>query len=311
MQPINGIRKWLKNTINNYMLYVIIWYIVTFALTFFLNNYLGTSIDSTFSQNEKNDWLIYPIHQNMYNNRLFLVAWFLISYSISTSLFKIQISLLQSYTTLFHHKFVLLILGLLAGYASITFLSPLYQKTQYWFYNLSCQIGVGYMFISIGYFVRPFLHYLSYIHFFLLSVVIMFTFSGNSTFVPIFMAWSDYPNGFVAHLFGAVIGCISLFSVAYIFSKSDRDIILQSIGFHSKDIMTLHLTSFVLVDLMLAWLGYYDYAKITGNNNLRTCTPNFWAIYICFGLFFPILVRSIIEQLKLSVHHTKKIITSQ
>jgi hypothetical protein len=227
----------------------------------------------------------------MHNNKLFIVAWFLVAYIVSASLFKLVLTLLKI-VNIQHTRVVALSIGISVGYLAINFLSPLYQKEKYWLYNTICQVGFGYMFISIGYCLRIFLKVFKKITFLFVTYVAMATFVGNGTFHPLYMAWSNYPDGFLLQTTSSLLGCFGVLSVAYILSTTVNHNLLQAIGQSSKDIMTLHFTSFLVVDISLSYFGYFNIKNIDGHTHY--INPSAWSIYIGAGIFIPILIRYII-----------------
>ena len=97
----------------------------------------------------------------------------------------------------------------------------------------------------------------------------------HSNYVYIFREWNvsshDHvlefiPGWFLIHLASSLCGCFGVLSFAYIFNLAVRSRIFDKIGTFSKDIMTLHLLSFVIVDLIISGFGYY-YGSISASTH--------------------------------------------
>ncbi|WP_354625116.1 acyltransferase family protein [Psychromonas sp. MME2] len=303
MKPIRDVKKWLKDCVTKYILYMAIWYMVIGLVTWVINHIFATKIVLRFSDSGQFNPLEFALQSNMHNNSLFMVAWFLVAFFLISSLFKMQITLMLSYLQPRFVPLLCLVMGLLVGYVAIAEVAPLFDvkkywpnPKEYWLINFVCQLGVAYMYLAIGYVIQNNLKIFASFNIFIISVLLMFTFVGNDSFHRLGMSWSQYPDGFSIHLVSALLGCFSLFSVAYFLSVSVNNRALKAIGLHSKDIMTMHMLAFVIIDLFMVQLGYYEYDKILALVHYKSASM--WAIYICFGLFMPIAVRYFISQLQ-------------
>ncbi len=297
IKPISSKKKLLKNIVEKYVIYVLVWYIAIGIFAYLSNKHLGTKIHLNVFPPQDSNYFLQALKTNMHGNNLFQVAWFLVAYLITSVLFRIQISLASTAGLVGKNfKIFILFIGLLAGFISIEHLSPLYQSEKIWWYNLICQVGVGYMFIAIGYFIRDHLNIFSSIPFLVFCILVMYTFSGNGTFHPLIMSWSKYPDGFLVHLASSLVGCAVILSVSYIFSRAITSKALETVGTLSKDIMSLHLMSFVLIDFAFCYLGYFDFNRITAS--VHYSTPSVFAIYVGGGVVLPILIHQIILSLK-------------
>jgi hypothetical protein len=299
VKPIEDWGKWITKIAKRYILYLIVWYLVLAVCALAINELFATHILISFSSKGKYDYFIYPLTLNMHNNRLFLIAWFIVAYMLAISIFALVLTLLTS-LRISAFRPISLLLGVIIGYVSMRYLSFLYQKEKYWLFNLICQVGVGYMFISIGHALRNHLQIFKNISLLFISIAIMVTFVGNGTFHPLFMYASDYPDGFYIHTLSFLSGCFGLLSISYILSLSVESRHLRRIGVSAKDIMTLHLLAFVIVDLILGYLNYLRVDQIDGITHF--VSPSAWPLYIGFGLFLPILIRHIIHNLAVNKH---------
>jgi len=292
--PIIDWKKWTSKIVRSYMAYIVIWYVVLAMCAVWINKLFGTRIVMIPSSISNHDYFIYPLTQNMHNNSLFLAAWFFVAYVLSISIFRFILTLLE-YLRIPYLKAIICLLGVVVGYFSIRYLASLYKREHFWLYNLLCQIGAGYMWIAIGFGLRNYLTIFKNIPLILISIVITVTFVGNNTFHPLVMAWSDYPDRFYIHLISSLSGSFGVFSISYILSLLVENRFLQTVGNSSKDIMTLHLPAFVIADLMLSYLGYYDKGKINGVDHY--IDPSAWPLYISMGLFFPLLIGILLKHI--------------
>ena len=291
-QPIIDWKKWIGKIVKSYIAYTVIWYLVLAICAVCINKLFGTQIIMVLSSTDKFDYAIYPLTQNMHNNRLFLVAWFFVAYILSISLFRLILTLLE-HLTIPHFRIISFLLGMVVGYFSIGYISPLYHREKFWLYNLLCQVGTGFMMISIGFGIRNYLAIFKNIKLLLISIIIMVVFVGNGTFHPLIMAFSDYPDGFYIHTISSLSGCFGLLSISYFLSLSGKNRLLQTVGNSTKDIMTLHILAFVIADLILSYFGYYDRGKINGTAHY--VNPSAWPLYIGLGLFFPLFIGNIVR----------------
>ena len=292
MKPIKNYHTWFVSLRDNYIFYVVAWYIIIAAISVILDIYFGTKLNPKLSDPGHMNFIPFPIKKNMHNNNLFLVAWFLVAYCLVSIFFKNIITHLKSYS-----RFWSLTSGLVIGYISISYLSPLYWHDRYWVYNLLCQIGVGYMFMTIGFAVRPYLKLFNSIPIFLITLNIMLSGVGSGVFHRLDMAWSKYPDGFLIHVISSLSGCFGVLFIASFITKSFDSKILKKIGNSTKDIMTMHCLVFVIIDLIMCQMGYYDVVKI------RACKhfvkPYLLTVYLTSGLMAPILARQTINKVKI------------
>lgn len=302
-KPICSIKRWLKDCFTKYILYIVIWYSLIGLATLFINHTFGTNILLGFVDSGRFNPIEFSLRTNMHWNSLFMVGWFLVTLFLSYNIFKVQLTIMVRYLPQKYLPSISLIIGLLIGYLAVTEISPLFdlkrywsQQQTYWLYNFACQIGVAYMYLSIGYTIKKYLNIFASFSLFALSILLMFTFVGNETFHPLGMSWSQYPDGFAIHLLSSLLGCFTLLYFAHLLSLAVNNSLLKAIGQCSKDIMSMHMLAFVMIDLLMVNLGYFEYDKIMALTHYESASM--WPLYICFALFMPISVRILIKQVK-------------
>lgn len=286
-------RMWRK-VWSQYVLYLLVWYCVIAFVTTLIKYYYPIKVSLYLGQSW--DLLIYPWRFNMHNNSLFMVAWFLVAYALSSLLFKIFISRYPKV-----NRPALLLLGLGIGYCGIYLFAPLYHAVDgwgksNWYLNILSQVCVGTMFIAFGYCLRSYLLQLASGMLCVLAVMVLLMLVGLDLLHPINMSWSRYPDGLFGHICAALLGTVAVLSLAGWYSRKEGQSTLLLIGQHSKDIMTLHLLGLVVADLICAQLGWIELSAIRELNHFRQ--PQAWLLYCVLALLAPIAVRYSLNYIK-------------
>ncbi|MGL6259591.1 acyltransferase family protein [Vibrio sp. WXL210] len=279
-KPVANPRYWLSKLVKDSLLYYLFWYCLLAILTWGIMSLWHTSID--FNLGHDIDVLYFPLVHNSHNNSLFMVGWFIIAYCLTKAAFQVFITLTRGLMS----PAVVAAIGLAVGFWAIEVLAPIYSELRSWALNLFIQLCVGWMYFSIGYALRQYLHYLAsmtalLVSWFGLAFLIRF-----GSVQELSMSWSQYPNGFLLHLCASVFGSLGVISAAALLRKLNTCQHLTMIGQLSKAIMTLHITFFVLVDLVFAEIGLIESQSITALNHY--VTPQAFVVYLIAGLYGPI-----------------------
>lgn len=263
-RPITDWSRFGKKMLTRDVLYIGLWYLILGCAALSLNNLLGTKIAIQFTDGSFAGLLTLPFTANMQTNSLFLTAWFLVAYAVSITLFKLSMNVMTYTGVDGKARFVLLAVGLVLGFLSIEYVAPLFRHTRRdWAANAACQIFVGYMYIAIGHFMRKQLALFKSISAFIVAAALTAFFNSSDYFHFLQMAWSRYPDGFFVHLVSSLVGCYMVLSLASLFSGAAPSRLLLLVGEYSRDIMTLHLFSIVLIDLLFAYILGVSMANVT------------------------------------------------
>ncbi len=292
--PISSsLKSWCAKWLRQYLGYLLLWYIIIAALTSLIKHYVDTQIVLSLGQGW---WLLHlPLRYNFHNNSLFMVAWFILSYGLASLIFRVSISLLGAYLQSHVVKSLLVVSLVGLGFVAANYGGPIYNADRsQWYLNVATQTSVGLSFMALGFAFRPYLKLLGNLALFCAAASILITFVANGSFSELGMSWSEYPNGYLIHLCSALIGIYCLLAVAYMLSLLRKSTWLCTVGLHSKDIMTMHLLCFVLIDLIMVRLGLMDSTEISALNHYSS--ENTWLLYMLAGLGLPMLFATLLKQ---------------
>lgn len=294
-----GSIKHYKNLAIKYLLYIIMSY-VFLGLTVKLMHYLFETQDKLIYVNNLYDSVMFALKSNFHNNPLFMVGWFLLSYMLVLVVAYPFYKIIETYLNETTAKVFSFTIGLAIGYVAITYVSPMYKESKMFYFNTLCQVMVGLSFFMIGYaaknviwkFLNP------YTTFTLFLSVIFFRQSGLIT--NLYMSWSTYADGFVMSLVGALIGIYIIFFFADLFSKAGDYKLMRMVGSESKAIMTFHMLSFTIVDIILSLLGFYTVDKKQILNHFTSAYS--LPLNILIAIFLSILLGKALRKLSKGVY---------
>lgn len=286
--------------------YVIISYIVIGILAILIEKYTGYYTGEIF-RNGIFETISYAIKNNMHNNKLFMVGWFLICYIPSYILTNLFLHLTKHTPTKIRTPLILVI-ALTAGYYAIEFLSHKYTLSKSQFLNIECQILVATMFMLLGFGLKKLFVNADNVIAFLLCLLLIATLVKGGFLTSSIMSWSIYHSSFSMFVIGAMSAIYCCFFLARLLTKSVSSDIIILIGANSKSIMTYHLFTFIIITLILN--------KLMGG---EIPTPPYYKtwytmpLYISFGLIFPVVLSVTFDVIKekatkLRFIFTKKII---
>lgn len=289
-KPIENFHRWVTKVVRAHLGYYIVWYTLLALLTWAIVSSWQTSIVFYLGQGLESLWL--PLAHNSHNNSLFMVGWFIIAYGLVSTLFSLFITFVGSRVS----KHSVVVLGLLIGYLGIEVVAPYYHLERNWPWNLLCQVCVGWMFFSLGFVLKDVIKHLASVLCLVVSwsIVAMLVMLGLAH--ELGMSWSQYPDGFIGHVAVSLLGSAGIIAVAHACHKLAGSHHLMRIGQWSKPIMTLHMTFFVILDLIFAKLGLFDGQAISALNHYISPLA-FW-LYLLVGIYGPIAVERWIIRLK-------------
>lgn len=229
-----------------------------------------------------------------------MVGWFLLSYMIVLIFAYPIYKLAEKFNKERIIKIVSMCAGLAVGYIAIDYISPTYKESKVFYYNIACQAMVGLSFFMIGYSLKDVIWKIlnPYAAFILFLSVIFFRQSGLIT--NLYMSWSTYADGFVMSLVGALIGIYIIFFFAYLFSKAGDYKLMRIVGSESKDIMTFHMLSFTIVDIIFSLLGFYTVDKKQILNHFTSAHS--LPLNILIAIFMSVLLGKALRKLSKGVY---------
>lgn len=276
----------LKKVFTQYVLYTMMTFFIIGLISAFASNHYGINLNNPLSGGViatiKN-----ALSNNMHNNKLFLVAWFLVAYAIVYVLSNI-ITTITTYTFK-EDKFIYIIISIALGMLAVTYLPQFYASTKIQLINLLCQVLVGMMFYACGYLIKNSIFNILTAFGFIISfsvVVFLVKFGVLSMFV---MSWSSYPNGVIVSMAGAFCGIYCILYLAKLLTCTECNNFIKMIGSSSKSIMSWHLVVFLFLDIAISKMGFFDIVKYNNSGYRVYNNQNFWLLYIFAGLIIPVV----------------------
>ena len=268
--------------------YIVVTYIIISVLVIIMNKLYGISVSKIYLESGIFDTVIFTIEKNFHNNTFFLVAWFLFSYMI--------ISIIAPVLFLIKNKSLLLLISLTIGFIAIQYLSPEYHSNKIQSLNLTIQVCVGLMYYTIGYVFKNKLISSKSLIGIIVSFLILIAISNNGEIKGMGIAWSVYSMGFLIHLVVSILCIYIIFNISNIMSEFfDKINLIFLIGKYSRSIISYHLFSFLIVDVIFYYLGMYE---IKNAGALSHYSNNkYFLLYASFGIFLPLCFGILINKL--------------
>lgn len=294
-----GYYKHFKNVFSKYFIYIVISYILLALFVDFSNHIFGTQKLITHSSGFY-ETIKLIMKNNLHNNTLFMVGWFLFSYMLVLIVAFPLYSIIERFTDGIAKTLVSLVLGISFGYIAINYVSPEYKSSGVFYLNTLCQTMVGLMFFMCGYSAKNYIWKIlnPTIAFTLLLLVASLRDAG--LIKTLYMSWSTYGDGFVMSLIGAFSGIYITFFFADLLSKSGDFKVLKLVGMNSKSIMTFHLLCFTILDVLLDYLGLFT---IDGRYILKHFEgPYAFPLYMFFSIILSIIIGKSLQKLTKGVY---------
>ncbi|WP_026970280.1 acyltransferase family protein [Aliagarivorans marinus] len=293
LRPYADERRWARKWLRSYPLYYVVWYTVIGLITLALTSLFDTRIVLYLGQG----WDIFamPLRGNSHANSLFMIGWFLVSYALVSGAFRIVVSRSRGRI----NRYYLLLATVVLAYLATEYLAPAFHAERLWYRNVLVQLAVGSMYMAFGYALRPWLDKLASFNLMASCWIVLATIVALGWVTPLGMSWSEYPDGFVLHTLSAVLGSVGLLSLCYLLSQAKPQTSLQLLGRYSKDIMTLHLLMFVLLDILFASMGLLQMSYISALHHW--VSPKVCWLYMLVGCVAPIALRMAIDSTKRAI----------
>lgn len=286
-------RKLAINTIKT-IKYIIITYLIIGILAVYLSGRFGFYLGQPFKRDILSTLqLIY--NRNFHNNTLFLVAWFLFAYSISMISSSLIISITNNIRNIITKSVFLISIAIALGYISVNILAPEYKETKKQLINLASQVCFSSMFMIIGnktWRIMMKIKNKVIVPISLIVIIILYRFFINGN---IGIAWSHYPAGLIPSLAIAISSIFFILIVSSFLCKTKVKNIAMMPGIYSKHIMSYHLFIFVILDIIVYKLGYWDISKTTALNHYLSSSSQF--IYPVISVTAPVIICVILKKI--------------
>lgn len=287
-------RKFLDSVnsiFKKHILYIVYTYIIIGLMAIILLSEINPLSTKNIFQSGFFETISFTLKNNFHNNSFFLVAWFLFSYSIVSLVCNVLIKTIK-------REVFIIPFALLLGYVAVDYISLFYKDSKEQYLNVITQVMYGGMFYLLGYSLRNLLYKLNSIYIPFIIICILFTEKNMSMLYGMIMSWSSYHKGFFNHTLNAFLCIILIFSIANIIATKKYKLLI-AIGNSSKSIMSYHLISFILLDLIFYYFGYIQAGKISGLSHYST--KEFWYLYIIIGLSIPMILDYSYRKIKIKL----------
>ena len=285
------LKLFTKTVFKSLIIYAVITYIITgiaseiisfeYNLPVFANAFISdpiTTINTAFKY-------------NFANNRLFVVAWFLLAYALA-SIFCTLICKAVKKLNLEGGGAVIFCAGILIGFVAIDVFSKgdMYQAK-----NVMTQTMVALMFFMIGCALREYMQLFSSPFLALSACIIVYLLRNYGMTSDFIMSLSSYPYGAVVTITQSLCGIYLVMFISNLLSGENYQWILF-VGRRTKTIMSYHILVFVLLDIVFYKAGVYSISKTDAFVHFKS-----WysvPLYVSLSIAIPALCNSIYVNVK-------------
>ncbi|CAH6020984.1 hypothetical protein AI3057V1_1485 [Citrobacter freundii] len=218
-------------------------------------------------------------HTDFHVNSLFLVAWFLLAYALSSI---VSFSIIRMLSGVSHASYLILISSVSAGYLGMVHFPEIFNESKNVIFNYISQAFSGAMFMMLGYLLKDFIFKYQNIYGMLFSLIVVSYLINSGLVQPMTMSWSSYPGGFASSTINALLCIYLVFSASTMLQKTSGNCLFLYIGRSSKTIMSYHLLVLYLIDLFLSNYGLVDTHQVNALNHFYN--PYVWPAYFILPL---------------------------
>lgn len=285
------ISKVIHNTLKRHWFFLFSVYVLTALSLYFISLFFDIELRKPFG-NGVIDTLNIILSHNFHNNPFFLVAWFLLSYSLVYILYSIVYKVFSIINLTPH--FICFILFLILGYIGIEQTSQIYIKNKIFYFNILTQVFVGLSFYATGVALKKIIFKINSLTSISIILSLLLLTHNYGYLIPIGMSWSNYNGGYISVMLSAYLGILLVFNVSNIASFfNDKKI--SVVGKNSKSVMCYHLLIFTLLDCIFNFFGVFELNK--NNISIHYQSDFSFAIYVFCGVYFSILLGNSITKL--------------
>lgn len=285
------LKSFAKTVLKSLIIYAAVTYIITgiaseiisekYNLPVFANAFISdplTTIKTAFKY-------------NFANNRLFVVAWFLLAYSLASLLCTVICKAVKKFN-LEGGGAVIFCAGILIGFVAIDVFSKgeMYQAK-----NLMTQTMVALMFFMIGCALREYMQIFSSPFIALSACIAVYLLRSYGMTSDFIMSLSSYPYGSVVTITQSLCGIYLVMFISNALSGVNYQWLLF-IGRRTKTIMSYHILVFVLLDILFYKAGVYNISKTDAFVHFKS-----WytvPLYVSLSIVLPAMCNSIYWNVK-------------
>lgn len=234
---------------------------------------------------------------NLSNNKLFIVAWFLLAYWIVSIAFA---SVFKTLAIVKHEKIrktFLMVIGVVLGFMAVNVFAELYHLNKSISVLVLSQACFGMMFYCAGYVFRDILFDSLNIYAFVIITAILLILRNYGLATSTGMSWAAYRDGFYVSSFTAFSGIYAVFLISKMISSQGELKLFREVGRSSRDIMSYHILCFVSLDIIFSYILSY---KISGTDAYSNHFYDKWTwpVYVTFAVLTPTTISYIYRSMK-------------
>lgn len=274
LNPGKNFSQFISAIFKKHILYIIVTYIVIGVVTKVITANTESTLYNPFPDSFYET--IHSIYRSDFHiNSLFLVAWFLLAYSIASVFSLIVLKLANG------KKLSLIYISLIAfsfGYLGMVTLPSMFQPGWNIQYNYLSQACSGSMFMLLGFLLREAVFKYQSVIALSLSLLAVSFMINSSIAHPMTMSFSSYPSGYIVSTVTAMLCIYSVFGFANMMQKQFGDSLFLMVGRSSKTIMSYHLLVLYMIDLLVSRFGFVDVKEVNALNHYYN--PYIWPVYL-------------------------------
>lgn len=250
------LKSFTRSVFKSLIIYAALTYIITGLISEVISKMFNLPVFGNAFISDPLTTISTAFKYNFANNRLFVVAWFLLAYTLASFLCTIICKLVKR-LNIEGGGAVIFCLGILIGFMAIDIFSKgeMYQAK-----NVIIQTMVALMFFMIGSSLREYMQLFSSPFLALSACVVVYLLRGFGMTSDFIMSISLYPYGSVVTITQSLCGIYLVMFISQALSVSNYQWILF-IGRRTKTIMSYHILVFVVLDIMFYKAGVYNISK--------------------------------------------------
>ncbi|WP_148245059.1 acyltransferase family protein [Enterobacter asburiae] len=274
LNPGKNFAQFLSAIFKKHILYIVVTYIVIGGITKIITSNTESTLYNPFPDSFYET--IHSIYRSDFHiNSLFLVAWFLLAYSIASvfSLIALKFAHDKKLSLLY-----IFLIAFLFGYLGMVTLPSMFQPGWNIQFNYLSQACSGSMFMLLGFLMREAVFKYQSIIALSLSLLAVSFMTNSSIAQPMTMSFSSYPSGYIVSTLTAMLCIYSVFCFASMMQKQFGESLFLRIGRSSKTIMSYHLLVLYMIDLFISLFGWVDIKEV--NALTHYYSPYIWPVYL-------------------------------
>ncbi|EPR1451579.1 TPA: acyltransferase family protein [Citrobacter koseri] len=264
--------------------------------TFIILAIIGMLIESIFGIKNGNvytgnllDSIALAFKSNLSNNKLFIVAWFLLAYWLVSIAFSAAYKILSLVKNTALNRALIILVGLALGYVAVNVFADSYHLDKKIAKLILSQVCFGLMFYCAGFSLRNYIFDNLNIYSFIIITALLLVLRNYGLATSTGMSWAAYKDGFYVSTFTAFAGIYAVMFISKLLALQGEMKLFREIGKSSRDIMSYHILSFVILDIIFSYTLSY---KIQGTDAYSNHFYDKWTwpVYSAVGVLLPTAV---------------------